>query len=1249
GRSGEPPELPPRVGRFYDQGRVPQNRLLGTGELPTIDVNPSEPTAPVRPQLNPALTGDVSDWEPQEMRVRGIRGKSGLENIAVGGADPAVLDALSESLYTRNPEVIGIKELIQNASDEHKISGSKDPIRAATVYEDKNPITKEQGHSIIVQDSGRGMTPAQLYSEFTDVGKTGKANVESASGGFGFAKASPLLGGDYAQITSIVKEGDDVVKYSFSGTPTEFKNQAQGVSLDKEYMPDDTPTGTRVRVYYPKTANISSVDRMIKSMGENSFDSPIIHSKEFYSSSSPKEIEQFLNNKDAGAVIHKPLQKPPLVDTIDSPNAKIDIHFNQGDENESQSSYNLHIQNKGLWQQELNNNYGTVYGVKGAPKDIYVNVASKIEEGKKGYPFGLNREQLQQDPTYKSILDWINKNIVAGTLEKQKAQLQRLYDAMPESGIKDTNRPSVFFDSGDRLTKPEKAKFINSPIVQEIARTMDDTIEDILRSVGNKSWSDRLEKTGTFLSGTKEHGLHVPDPKSKGGSSTILTNLFSHASTTDDPKITAEKTVITWLHEVGHIGDEEGHTTGRSSDAHMAHPGYGDYIGGYLNQIQEQGGGNPGHEVHWIQRLGDIYAKFGPEPYERAIDRLYKAIADPRTGGYSPEFQELLQTYQESRGRPATTEDFLSRTGVKHESPKKGEGDSSSINKSDGEGANSPDEPIRKQPAPEVNRERTRRIATEAITKLTDAIRSAKPIREDQEAVYSQEKSNRIQAAMKFKGQGESGFYKQLGELKGAYPKLSFQSIRNELNQKEVNALFNMITDSSRISPFEKISAQTGLAKLLGGYGGVVPQRSELKLLSEVFGPKLGDVIEMHGGLGLVGGKYIKEVVNIPKSLMSSVDYSAPLRQGLPLIYTKQFWTSFKDMFKQFNSEKAFQAVQDSIMDRPGYLIGRKAGLKLTNDRLDEREEAFMSHFVEKAFDVPKLIPGIGKYIPNPIRASERAYVGFLNKLRADVFDDLVSKARNMSKDGRLDRAQLVSIAKFVNVSTGRGGMGKLDRVAPELNTVFFSPRLIASRLTMLNPNYYVKLDPRVRLEALKALLSVAGAGLVTGALGYALGGEISGNPVNADFGKVKFGQTRMDPYAGFQQYIVAASRLITGKEQSSTSGKTWDLNNPGWRGTTRKDVVENFTRAKLSPVMGLGWDMLKGTDFQGQPLNISKEVGNVFMPMYLGDMIDLYKSNPELLPLGLPAAFGMGMQTYQQPVKKSLRFTGMGSMGTIK
>ncbi len=148
--------------------------------------------------------------------------------------------------------------------------------------------------------------------------------------------------------------------------------------------------------------------------------------------------------------------------------------------------------------------------------------------------------------------------------------------------------------------------------------------------------------------------------------------------------------------------------------------------------------------------------------------------------------------------------------------------------------------------------------------------------------------------------------------------------------------------------------------------------------------------------------------------------------------------------------------------------------------------------------------------------------------------------------------------------------------------------------------------------------------------MGRLAGGAVENDPRSSDFQKVKIGNTRLDPYGGMQQYIVAATKLITGQSKSTTNDKMWNMGE-SFVAPTRLSTVANFGRSKLSPVLSFVTDMLAGKDFAGKPISIPKEVKDRVTPMLIGDLIQLYKEDPTLLPLGIPAAFGMGLQTYDK------------------
>lgn len=412
----------------------------------------------------------------------------------------------------------------------------------------------------------------------------------------------------------------------------------------------------------------------------------------------------------------------------------------------------------------------------------------------------------------------------------------------------------------------------------------------------------------------------------------------------------------------------------------------------------------------------------------------------------------------------------------------------------------------------------------------------------------------------------------------------------------------------------------------------------------------------------------VAEAFNLPRALMASMDFSAPLRQGLGLIHKKEFWNALGPMFKSAFSEDAFKAVQQQIAERPLFKerIGPKtarypegkilpsfaddAGLKLTDlTDMTTREEAIMSTWAER-------IPGLGK----GVRGSNRAYTAFLNKLRADTFESLVKDGEVFGAGSQTNKVLARELADFVNTATGRGSLGKLEQHATALNTMFFSPRLMASRLQMLDPRRYIYANPQVRKESLKSLLAITTAGNVVTQLGKMAGGTVSMDPSNSDFGKLRVGNTRIDPFGGFQQYIVAANRLLNPVTKdtpvlgdipginrgqtltSSTSDKEYDLwnNKPGPFDPNWGSVAGRFALGKSNPLISFAWGLVNGKkEMTGEKMDLTtmnpmeNAIAQRFIPIMLQDLYEL--SQADELPAEVKAliaagtSLGMGSQTY--------------------
>jgi len=517
--------------------------------------------------------------------------------------------------------------------------------------------------------------------------------------------------------------------------------------------------------------------------------------------------------------------------------------------------------------------------------------------------------------------------------------------------------------------------------------------------------------------------------------------------------------------------------------------------------------------------------------------------------------------------------------------------------------------------------------------RLVNALKNARPVSAEQRRLYRQaraERSGRLEQIQQ-EGLGLAGYRMQGGALKGPLPKVDYESIAEHFNEEDIATLLNRINFNNALLPFEKYKAQTALLNLLGAEGVRAPTAGEIKLLSNVFSDEFISTLLSNRTAMQKFWAGVRNSLNLPRAIMSSFDLSAPFRQGIFFVARKEFWKSFANMFKLFGSERASRALMDDIRSRPTYELMKKSGLALTDPHshfLMDREEDFMSDWAEK---IP--LVGLG------VKASNRAYSGFLNKLRADVFDDFVRKYEDIGVDLAHDKKRAKDVARFINAASGRGSLGRTgDSAAPWLNNVFFSPRLIASRVQTLNPYFYASLDPVVRKEAVRSLLAFGSVALTVAALAkHGLGMEVETDPNSSDFMKPKRGDTRYDILGGYSQYIVLASRLISGETTTST-GEERDLTEGKYGQDTRRDVLIRFAVNKLSPVASFVSDFLEGKDPTGEPFDLQKSSVQRFIPMFAQDVAEAMEEYGigKGLAVSAPGLFGVGTQTYKPREKKT-------------
>lgn len=420
----------------------------------------------------------------------------------------------------------------------------------------------------------------------------------------------------------------------------------------------------------------------------------------------------------------------------------------------------------------------------------------------------------------------------------------------------------------------------------------------------------------------------------------------------------------------------------------------------------------------------------------------------------------------------------------------------------------------------------------------------------------------------------------------------------------------------------------------------------------------------------------VARAMNFFRAVKTSFDASFPFRQGLGQIHTAGWRNSWNGMIKSIGSENAYKVVQESVENHPMYKQAMEDGLALP-DMTERMEEMHHSTSAEN-------LPILGR----AIKSSGRAYNAFALKMRIDNYAAMINNlerlsdiARNkgsartgmfaantrfgdfgvntkyspldmgaweknrqgMSRvqkffdpdsvdsiDPRKNQVLRKQVAEMINVTSGRGNLGWGEKIIGELNVAVFSPRFVKSRIDMLNPARYMMASAPVRKEYAKSALAMAAFWISTTQLARQLPDtEVNNDPDSSDFGKIKIGNTRFDPPAGLQQYIVLMHRIASG-ERTKVDGKTVQMGRgiQGW-----PTAVAEFGLNKLAPVPSVAKKYL----FRNgkQPFEVGEELIRLMMPMPVETFFEIIQEEPWLLPGILPAAtmgassVGIGTQTF--------------------
>jgi uncharacterized protein YukE len=401
----------------------------------------------------------------------------------------------------------------------------------------------------------------------------------------------------------------------------------------------------------------------------------------------------------------------------------------------------------------------------------------------------------------------------------------------------------------------------------------------------------------------------------------------------------------------------------------------------------------------------------------------------------------------------------------------------------------------------------------------------------------------------------------------------------------------------------------------------------------------------------------VVQPLNLARASLIGLDLAAVLRQGgfIVLGHPIRGVKAMVPMFRAMVSEVQAHAIEDAIHNRPNADLYEKAKLELTKRssfKQSEIEEQYQSRWLEK-------LPWWT--VAGPImRGSQRAFTTFLNVLRADTFDAMAA-GLSLRRKPTLDEAKI--IANYVNVATGRGKIGTKGTTGTGLNTVFFAPRLVASRFNLLagQPMYGGTARTRAYIAAEYARFLMGTAAAIA-LLMWGLSDDddkatLELDPRSSDFGKVKIGNTRIDPLAGLAQVTVFLSRVATGVTITSkgemkplrNAYRLFDDGTRTWHGyrlkyrevaygdDTTYDVLTRFLRTKLAPFPGTMVNLAVGENVVGEPVGPDDAALSLVTPLSVQNVADVMEEHgmPKGSAITMLELLGMSVSHYDAHAKR--------------
>ena len=175
---------------------------------------------------------------------------------------------------------------------------------------------------------------------------------------------------------------------------------------------------------------------------------------------------------------------------------------------------------------------------------------------------------------------------------------------------------------------------------------------------------------------------------------------------------------------------------------------------------------------------------------------------------------------------------------------------------------------------------------------------------------------------------------------------------------------------------------------------------------------------------------------------------------------------------------------------------------------------------------------------------------------------------------------------------------------------------------------------------AINLLRYVSGAAMILALAKWIDDDSVTWDTNSADFGKIRVGNTRFSVGGGMEILIILASRLITRKFTSSTTGKTTSLDTGKYGAITGKDLIFNFLDNKLSPGAQIAVSLIDQKTWDGDKLTIPQMVDDALTPLIVQNVFETgsAEDSANVLAALIAEAMGVNVQTYSNKKRQKTK-----------